>query len=883
MSAAALLAQANGEEAEKTGHFIDRFIDAITAPEAGDRVADWLATGIEWTFLLAVAIVVPALLLLGGARGRRYGLAAGGLVGLLFVWWYRSRPEQIVASGVRKYRVDGEIIECRDAVVDAEDELVECSSSVIAQVRQSSVLDNWQISFGEWFEQSVFWVNNNMKATLEIIEWPFRTLTNIIVNQWLLNMSWLTICIAILILGWCFRSFQVGLMAFAGLLVCGLLGEAYWRETALTLGFIGVSVLLCVIIGIPIGVLCGRVDAAWNVVRPVLDAMQVVHSFVYMLPFVFFFGVGNVTGTMLTMTFALPPLIRLTNLGIRQVPEDVVEASRAYGAPEWRVLTDVQLPLARPAIMTGLNQTLLLAISMLGVAAIAGVGGLGRLLLQAISNTDAAQAGAGGLAFFLVAVVLDRLSQPEAGDSGNLLTRIAQAWRHRRTPEELLADDEAAGASQAKPDLKPMTPDEAFVEPTSRERIAVGATALGSLVALTALLLPWNIDAGLVSGYARSTDVDLRTEQCSGNWVDASAQDSPAPTDTAPICDGEASFISNSFNGVSASGGSWFGIIIGVMSVFSLLAALRTLLRPGEGSRWMSSHGAIAFAGASAITAAAHLLARPANDIEALGFFSRGSGAYLAVVGTLIAAIGAVAWLWLAPMTARTPLPARVSWGRMFGAMFAVALLVMGGYAGWSFDTRIERVVDDELAAQLDEIETKGREAAERAADARAAADEAAAAGDITREEELRRVVTEAQREETAASAELAATISTAQRKRDVIHDGFEEEGAGLGIWSLLAGLAAVVMSVPAIGLTGIDETRRYRWSALVGAVGAGIAAISMAWVLSITRVADPDLVSGVGVALVMAAGVTVFATARRTLSEFERNKIYGDIPVSSQ
>ena len=882
MSAAALLAQANGEEADDSGHFIDQFVDTITSPEAGDRVSDWLATGIEWAFLLAM-VVIPALLLFGGAVRRRYGLAAGGLIGLIFVLWYRSRPEQVVASGLRSYRVDGEVIECRDAIVDADDELLECSSSLIAQVRQSSVLDNWQISFGEWFEQSVFWVNNNMKATLEIIEWPFRTLTNIIVNQWLLDMSWLSICIAIFLLGWFFRNFQVGLMAFTGLLICGLLGEAYWRETALTLGFIGVSVLLCVIIGIPIGVLCGRVDSAWNVVRPVLDAMQVVHSFVYMLPFVFFFGVGNVTGTMLTMTFALPPLIRLTNLGIRQVPEDVVEASRAYGAPEWRVLTDVQLPLARPAIMTGLNQTLLLAISMLGVAAIAGVGGLGRLLLQAISNTDAAQAGAGGLAFFLVAVVLDRLSQPEAGDSGNLLTRIAQAWRHRRTPEELLVEAEAANTSAAQPDVESMTPDEAYVETSGRERAAAWVTALGSLVALVALLLPWNSDAGLVSGYARDADVDLRTEQCSGNWVDARALDPLAPADAGPICDGDISFVSHTFNGVSASGGSWFGIIIGVLSVFSLLAAVRTLVKPGHGSRWMSSHGAVIFGTASAITAVAHLLARPANDIDALGIFSRGSGAYMAVVGALIATIGATYWLWRAPMTARTPLPARVSWGRMFGAMFAVAMLVTGGYAGWSFDTRFERVIDDELAAELYEIESAGRAAAERAAAARIAADEAVAAGDVLREEELRRIITQAQREETAASAQLASAIAAAQRTRDVIHDGFEEEGAGLGIWSLLAGFAAVFMTVPAMGLTGIDETRRYRWSALVGAAGIGIVAISLAWVLSITRVADPALVTGVGVALVMAAGVTIFATARGTLSEFERNKIYGDIPASTQ
>ena len=127
-----------------------------------------------------------------------------------------------------------------------------------------------------------------------------------------------------------------------------------------TVGMVIVSVALCSLIGIPLGVLCARKDAVWGVVRPVMDAMQVIHSFTYMVPFVFFFSIGVVPATMVTMIYALPPLVRLTNLGIRQVPEDVVEASRAYGAPESRVLLDVQLPLARPAIMTGLNQCLML-------------------------------------------------------------------------------------------------------------------------------------------------------------------------------------------------------------------------------------------------------------------------------------------------------------------------------------------------------------------------------------------------------------------------------------------------------------------------------------------------------------------------------------------
>ena len=150
--------------------------------------------------------------------------------------------------------------------------------------------------------------------------------------------------------------------------------------------------------------------------------MQVIHAFVYLLPFIYFWGVGRVAATMATMVFALPPLIRLTNLGIRQVPEDVVEASRAYGAPERRVLMDVQLPLARPAIMTGVNQTLLLAFSMLGIAAILGAGGLGSLLFRALGQQDVSLAAASGLAFFILAVILDRISQTE-GTQGGMFSR----------------------------------------------------------------------------------------------------------------------------------------------------------------------------------------------------------------------------------------------------------------------------------------------------------------------------------------------------------------------------------------------------------------------------------------------------------------------------
>ena len=840
---AGLLAQANGDEYQ--GHFVDRFIDTVTAPEAGDVIVDWLQLGIEWLIVIAL-FAIPALMILGGARARRYGIGAGGLIGLIAIGWYRSRPKQIVSSGETTFTDEnGETFECLNAIVDDEGELLECSSGLVSQVRQNTVLDQWRIPVGDWVEQTVFWVDQNLKSTLEVIEWPFAKLLELIVDEWLLGMSWVTVSIAVFALGWAVRNFQVGVLSFVGLLICGLLGDAYWKETALTIGFITVAVLLCVIVGIPIGVLCGRVDGAWKVVRPVMDAMQVVHSFVYMLPFIFFFGIGFVSATMVTMTFALPPLIRLTNLGIRQVPEDVVEAARAYGAPERRVLFDVQLPLARPAIMTGLNQTLLLAISMLGIAAIMGAGGLGRLLYQGIQNQDIALGGSGGLAFFLVAVVLDRISQTDA-DSSNLFSRIGKAWANRRTPEKLLEEAQTAAEEKiAKLAEEPVAPDEEFLPAVGAERTAVIATGIGGVLMLVSLLLPWSLDSGLISSYGRSADLDLA---------------------------------GGSFNGVSASGGSWFGIFMAMSAAVVAWSAINTLWRPGEGSRWFSADGAVVFSLAALGSSMAYLLANPPDDVVA---HSTGIGVWVAVIGGLIGLAGGVAWLWRAPMAARRPLTARIGWGRMIGCLFALVLLIMGGYAGWSFDNRAESLFTPEVTAQLDEIKVEADAKAAEARELDAAADEAEAAGDTERAAELSAAATQAKADEGVLAADWAQARARVERS-DIVIDGLGSSGTGLAIWTLIAGIVVLGLSLPAIGLFGIDELLRYRWSALVGGLGLAIAMVPLCWIITISRVAHVKFVSGVGAVFVLAAGGTIFASTRGTLSEFERNKSYDDIPEAA-
>lgn len=184
-----------------------------------------------------------------------------------------------------------------------------------------------------------------------------------------------------------------------------------WPETMTTLAMIVTAVLFCAVIGIPLGILAARNDLAWKVVRPTLDVMQTIPSFVYLVPIVMLFGVGMAPGIIATVIFALPPIVRLTNLGIRNVRGDLIEASEAFGSTPLQMLFDVQLPLAMRTIMAGLNQTLMLALSMVVIAALIGAGGLGLVVNTGLGRLDVGQATAGGVGIVILAIVLDRITQ----------------------------------------------------------------------------------------------------------------------------------------------------------------------------------------------------------------------------------------------------------------------------------------------------------------------------------------------------------------------------------------------------------------------------------------------------------------------------------------
>jgi len=688
-------------------------------------------------------------------------------------------------------------------------------SSVLAQsgvkaddvgIFDSSLLDQWEVPFGDWVDQMVDWVDLNLGWLLDAIRWPFAFLLENFVDDFLAEIPWVWVVLGTAVIGALVRTPKVGVAAGLAMGFCGLLGTEYWIETIRTVGMVFVAVLLCAIVGVPLGILCGRMDSVWNVVRPILDAMQVVHAFVYMLPVIFFWSIGVVPGTMVTMVFALPPLIRLTNLGIRQVPEDVVEASRAYGATELRVLIDVQLPLARPALMTGLNQTLLMSIAMIGIAAIMGAGGLGRLVYKAVQNFDIAASASSGLALFLVAVVLDRLSQPEVSEGGNMFGRIHQAWTHRRNPEVLLEGVEDAS-------LKPKEVDdtgESDAPSTGRERIGMVLAGIGGAVAILSLFLTWTQNAGHLSGHARFADNDLAGQ---------------------------------TFNGFSASGGTWVGYLTFGLGLFLLIGSVVFLRRPGSGSRWFSPDGVTMASIAMLLTVLTHLLARSAPlTVD----YSHGIGVYLALVAALVATVGSIMALLVAPYSPLRPLSLRVGWTRIVAASVAVIIIGIGSISGWTFDERLSGVLSE---SQLVEIER------------------------------LRQEVRDDPSKGPLNTLEVGIIYNNARLSSKIILDGFTPEGAGLGRLALATGLIGSVFMLPAAGVFGHDDRWKWRWSAVTGGLGLGVLMVAMSWTASVLRVSPPLLVSGAGVLLTMCGGFFLFASSRPLLTEFHRKKVYDDDP----
>ena len=226
----------------------------------------------------------------------------------------------------------------------------------------------------------------------------------------LINSPWPIIIAVICSLAWMgSRNWKLVLGAAVAFFLIGYFGM--WKDTMATVAIITVCVIICMVVGIPVGVLMARSDRTERTILPILDMMQTIPSFVYLIPILMLLGIGKVPGLIAICIYAVPPIIRLTNLGIREVDKETIEASEAFGATKLQKLRTVQIPLALPTVFAGVNQTIMMALAMVVIASMIGVKGLGVPILRAVLNQYLALGLFNGLAIVALAIIFDRAAQ----------------------------------------------------------------------------------------------------------------------------------------------------------------------------------------------------------------------------------------------------------------------------------------------------------------------------------------------------------------------------------------------------------------------------------------------------------------------------------------
>ena len=275
-------------------------------------------------------------------------------------------------------------------------------------------LEDNKIPIGAWAKGFVDWLTTNAA-------WFFDFLA-LLLEGWIDAILWvlqtphpfLVIAIVAGLSYWTRRS-----LVFTGFVVLGLLliiNQGYWEETTETLALVLASTMVCMGVGVPIGIAAARRPWLYAGLRPVLDLMQTIPTFVYLIPALILFGLGMVPGLIATVIFAIPAPIRLTHLGVTSTPAPLIEAGQAFGASRWQLLLKVELPYATPQIMAGLTQTIMLSLSMVVIAALVGADGLGVPTLRALNTVNIAKGFEVGGAIVLIAIILDRLFRKPEGE-----------------------------------------------------------------------------------------------------------------------------------------------------------------------------------------------------------------------------------------------------------------------------------------------------------------------------------------------------------------------------------------------------------------------------------------------------------------------------------
>ncbi|WP_195701344.1 ABC transporter permease [Companilactobacillus futsaii] len=265
-------------------------------------------------------------------------------------------------------------------------------------------LANWIDGFVDWLVQFTGFFNavtNFIGSINNAFQWVFDALP-----------IWLFIVLILALTYYVNRDKQnwsLLIFEFLGLLLIWNLD--YWRDMTQTLTLVLTSSLIALVIGIPLGILMAKSHIAEVILKPILDFMQTMPAFVYLIPAVALFGIGMVPGIVASVIFAMPPTVRMTNMGIREVPDELIEAADSFGSTEWQKLFKVELPIAKTSLMAGVNQSMMLSLSMVVIASMIGAMGLGTKVYFAVGRNDAGNGFAAGLAIVILAIILDRLTQ----------------------------------------------------------------------------------------------------------------------------------------------------------------------------------------------------------------------------------------------------------------------------------------------------------------------------------------------------------------------------------------------------------------------------------------------------------------------------------------
>lgn len=272
----------------------------------------------------------------------------------------------------------------------------------------NELFDRYTLPASQWIQEAVTWLVIHLRPLFIAIRQPIAICLDAL-DHFLRATPAVLFLVLLGLIAWSTGGRRLAGWVVAGFVLIGFLG--LWDMAMTTVAMMLTSVIFCILVGLPLGVLAARSDRFEHAIRPVLDAMQTAPTFVYLVPIVMLFGIGNVPAVLATIVVALPPMIRLTSLGIREVDPNVVEAGNAFGCTQFQVLREIQVPLAMPTIAAGINQALMLSLSMVVIAALIGAGGLGLSVYSGINRLDVGMATTAGVAIVVIAISVDRIGR----------------------------------------------------------------------------------------------------------------------------------------------------------------------------------------------------------------------------------------------------------------------------------------------------------------------------------------------------------------------------------------------------------------------------------------------------------------------------------------